>query len=237
MGYHLINVCIHEMGLLYCISRPNDQAIATPEPSFTASIRLNVLFSCLEASRSYFECLLSLPAAEYRNFSFVEWGRLIYATFVLYKLSVGPSAIPEWDVQVARNTAKLEIYLESLCYRLQCLTPSKTTNPQKSDLFSMYKMIFENVRSTYLHLKDQSIANVDEVQPHMSFSTPEKPSPKLKRGPCPAFPYMRKDAFGGISDFTNLFEISTNWSTELPDDQEFWSGMMADVPEIGGVEF
>lgn len=237
MGYHLINVSVHEMGLLYCMSWRESHPVATPQPSFAASIRLNILFSCLEASKSYFECLLSLPAAEYRNFSFVEWGRLVYATFVLYKLSIGPSAIPEWDVQVARNTAKLEIYLESLCYRLQCLTPSKTINPQKSDLFSMYKMIFENVRSTYLHLKDQPPGNLEEVQPHVSFSTPDNHAPKLQRGPCPAFPYMRMDAFKGTSDFTSLFEISADMNTEIPDDHEFWNGMMADVPEIGDVEF
>ena len=226
------------MGLLYCSSATRCTANSSlttgcsqPHKSF---ICLNILFTCLEAARSYFESFLSLPIQHYRYISYIELGHLIFATFVLYKLCLGPSTVPEWDVHAARKTANIEIYLESLCYRLQHINVGTPKDPQKADLFSLLKLIFENVKTTYQRLKvrEEPIEGIDDTVPHLVFVRASKASTRPKRLFCPAFPYWKpkpsEELSSNADEFLgNSFDMG---SMELPEDPNFWNSIMTDAP-------
>ena len=240
VSYHAINISVHEMGLLYCSSathRTSKASLASassqPHGSF---IRLNILFTCLEATKCYFESFLSLPVQQYRYISKIEFTHLIFATFVLYKLCLGPSTVPEWDVLVARSTANIEIYLESLCYRFQQINVGLPKDPQKADLFSLLILIFENVKTTYQRLKtrEEPIEEIDDTAPHLKFTKASKAPSRPRRLFCPAFPYWKPNPSEGLGSggedlFGNSFYAG---NMELPEDPEFWSSIMAGAPDI-----
>ena len=239
-SYHAVNIDVHEMGLLYCssaIRRTSNSTLAAGcSQTHKSFICLNILFTCLEATKSYFESFLSLPVQHYRYISYIELGRLIFATFVLYKLCLGPSTVPEWDVHVARKTANIEIYLESLCYRLQHINVGNPKDPQKVDLFSLLKLIFENVKMTYQRLKvrEEPIEGIDDTAPHLSFVRAPKAPTRPKRLFCPAFPYWKPKPSEGLGNsgddfFGNSCDIG---NMELPEDPNFWNSIMNDAPNV-----
>ena len=225
------------MGLLFCSSATHRTSPSSmpsvplqPQSSFT---RLNILFTCLEATRSFFESFLSLPASQYRHISKVDLSRLIFATFVLYKLCLGPSTVPEWDVHVARNTANIEIYLESLCYRLQQINVGHPKDPQKADLFSLLKLMFENVKTTYQRLKvrEEPIEGIDDTSPHLTFTKSSKAPRRSRKLICPAFPYWKPKPFEKFGSGTNNL-LGSDFYTgnmELPEDPDFWNSVMTDT--------
>ena len=234
LNYHALNVSIHEMGLLYRASPPT----RSPNPqivplSSATSPRATILFTCLSATKSYYETVLSLPSPAYRHLSFSIWTHLIFVTFILYKLSLGPINIPEWDTQASREVAKIEIYLEALCFRLQNIgVEAHPGNPLKVSMFSMFRLIFENVRATYLKLKNEENPDVENITPHVAFSELTKHEKRSKRRGCPAFPYLPKEAFRGNGDGNGLFGTSFYAAPDLPDDPDFWNSLLASGPLV-----
>lgn len=223
---------------------PSSEVLAEISP-----VRLNILFACLSAAQSFFSSFLSIPASSYRLLSIVDWSRLIYATVIIYKLSLGSPRIPEWDVQAARTTANLECYLETLCQRMQSISSTGPGVPEGADLFSIMKLIFDNVKSTYVRLRDDPrYANPreheDENVHETSFPT-KKPLHGGRRYPasrCPAFPYLNKQgqkspADGQDQHGESLEELlgADPFATgaEFPDGYDCWTQMMADTAAFG----
>ena len=231
MNYHILNARIHEMGLIDRASAPVRLRTSQIPTSSAMSPRVTTLFTCLSATKSFYETVLSLPPPAYRHLSIPLWSNLIYATFILYKLSLGLIEVQEWNPQIARETAKLESYLEVLCFRLQSIgLEAHPGNPLKVDMFSMSRLLFENVRQTYLKLKHQENPDVEGTTPHATFSELRRDETKTKRSNCPAFPYLRKEAFLGNGHGDGMFGASWYAIPDLPDDAEFWNGIMAAEP-------
>jgi hypothetical protein len=237
IALHSARINVHEMDLLNPFI-PKDRNVDMDKKNESgprSSVRVDMLFICLEAAKEFFDTFLSIPVAEYRRFSFTEWSRLIVATVVLYKLSLGSPRIPEWDVQIARSTVRLELYLESLCYRMQNISIASPGVPEGTDLFSIMKLIFENVKSTYERLKQlpQAVSASDDSKVHET-SFPSK-TQYLNR--CPAFPYWGKQIHRDLSselDGTDTgngdaFPGDPFVGAELSNDHDFWSDMMAEA--------
>lgn len=132
----------------------------TPGPSIspdifgaaTSSKYLGLLFSCLESGKSYLEKLLSMPTTQYRQLSFIQWMRLPYVLVILSKLSF-PSPMhtaAHWDIRGAQERVRLDLYIESLCYRMQSITTSASTLQSQPDFFLSLKMILERTREWYV---------------------------------------------------------------------------------------
>ncbi|KFY04410.1 hypothetical protein V491_09353 [Pseudogymnoascus sp. VKM F-3775] len=174
------------------------------------SSQLDVMMACLDSSRCYVESFLSCPLSEYPKLAVLQWWGLIGSVYSLYVLSIGTPQLPLWDVCVARDKVKLEIYLDLLCYRMQSITSSTTEAPAGRDLFSLMGPIFANVKTSYERLKKlpQTASSVDEGPVHgTSFEGEVQPCNKrVKPGRCPVFPY-----WSGMQN-------STNQPVEAPND-------------------
>ncbi|KIX99030.1 uncharacterized protein Z520_05491 [Fonsecaea multimorphosa CBS 102226] len=172
LASHFSSSHAHEMDLLNpCLSNKcpeTGSGGSHGQRSSTASSQNDILSVCLHAAVSFLETFLSLPPTEYEKLSVLQWWGLICNTAFLYRLSLGTPQLRAWNVSAARSVAKLEIYIDLLCYRLQSVTRSPTTEaPMGRDLFSLMGPIFANVKATYERLKRL---------PHLSSDLHEQPA-------------------------------------------------------------
>ena len=190
---------VHEMDLINPFSKKtpaSESATVSTSGSFRSSIRLDVLLVCLEATKGICEAFLNVPAAEYRQLSFIQWSGLLCATVVLYKFSIGLAQVPEWDVRVARDALSLETFLETIYSRMHSVSRSDPINVGKKDLFSMMGPIFENVKRTYDRLKQlPQSQSANDTNPVHATSFPDLVSAasplKTYQHRCPAFPFWK----------------------------------------------
>ena len=110
--YHFVNTSIHEMGLV--LGRLTKSC--HPPPSHT--LHIDTLFTCLVSTKHHLDFLLTMSTADYRNLPITLWNHLIISTYLLYKLCLGSTAVPQWDARAARHTVALEDYLEDFRDRL-----------------------------------------------------------------------------------------------------------------------
>lgn len=166
----------HEMDHLNpCLSNKHFVPGNIKDWASNTSSQHDVLMVCLHAATAFIETFLSLPLAEYPKLSVLQWWGLICNTAFLYRLSLGTPKLRQWNVAVARDAARLELYLELLCYRMQCITGSTSEIATGRDLFSLMCPIFSNVKNTYERLKKlpQSSSAIDEQPVHAKAFTGE----------------------------------------------------------------
>ncbi|KAF7455350.1 hypothetical protein A1F99_026080 [Pyrenophora tritici-repentis] len=143
--------------------QPKDQ-----DPS-VISTQLNSLNSALEAGKHFLNTLLSFPVHEYHLISFTEWMRLPTVIGTVAKLCMPSDAhvASSWDVQTAQERVRLDLCLESLCYRMQTLTAyHKRENPHTDFWYAMC-FIMELTKSWY----------VRKIQPAEPAQTQPEPTP------------------------------------------------------------
>ncbi|MCJ1458933.1 hypothetical protein MMC28_009309 [Mycoblastus sanguinarius] len=238
------------MGLIY-EWQTKPRPATSHDASLAGSLHLNVIFSCLEATKSYLDCFLSLSPTEYPRISIVECRRLLYGLFILYRLSTGLPNYPEWDAQTARSTTKLETYLESIRYRVQISraagTPAISINIadlKRADLFSVLPVILENVQNTYRRVKEGSLvatAPNGHKKPHMALFSAESEGdepavPKRARrgGKCPAFQFEKtpEASRGGDEEWLLHDFTYENIDAAGAEESHFWDGLLSNS-ELG----
>lgn len=175
----------------------------TSDESLNAHIKLEILVLCLNGAKDFFQSFLTIPASEYQSVSMIQWNALIFATMVLYKLSIGMASIPEWNPEVAQSSVPLETYLETCCQRMSAATSYPSVSEgweQRQDFFSLMSPIWRNVKDTYLRLRQMSwaeaVADVGKVHatsfPNMSASGESSPSRTTVHHRCPAFSFWTR---------------------------------------------
>ena len=133
--------------------------------------RIDILLNCLQAATSYLNLFLTIPQSTYSHLSTTQWSGLIYSLVIIYRLSIGTPHVPTWDVQTARDTVKLERYLEVLCERMQQATYHRLraiTDTNKRDMYSVMGLVLQNVRNTYERLRHlpQALSAMDAAPVH-----------------------------------------------------------------------
>ncbi|KAI4154546.1 MAG: hypothetical protein LQ341_000329 [Variospora aurantia] len=148
LSYNFYDMVLHIIGTQL---QPSTGITHSSGPTSTISL-LDILLSCLEAGKAYLDTILCIPSSQYHYFSFIVWMRLPYVLLKLSKLCF-PSehfAAMRWDVAAARDRVRLELCLESLCYRLQTLTTFNGLSQTQPDFFSSIKLIMEHTRNWYM---------------------------------------------------------------------------------------
>lgn len=229
-----------EMNLLNPCNGPPSGKSAERMPLITS--RRECLMFCLRSASKAFEAFLELPIDDYPVLSVMQWWALVCNTAYLYRLCLGIPQIPEWDVKVARDTTKLEIYLDLLCYRLERATQSTLDKLVGRDLYSLLGPIFTNVKRSYERLKKlpKALSANDKQPVHVSAfeegceDNGRKSTTRPSR--CPAFRYVsRAEEIGlgpagddgesnGLPEMSDLdiflnsglFEGDTTWLGEMP---------------------
>lgn len=224
-------------------SQKAEPTTGLPASAFESSIRLDVLLICLDETRQFCEGFLAIPEDEYCNLSFVQWSALIFATVIMYKLSIGVSHIPEWDARAARNVFDMEMFLETVSGRMINVSHGSAAPLGRKDLYSMMGLIFANVKRTYDRLKNlpQSHSASDKNPVHAT-SFPDTPvSENLDAKPsyqhrCPAFPFWKSQGsdvtmFGGVEGLAGSATVATSVTGEdftginFADENEFMDAL------------
>lgn len=104
------------------------------------STQVGALFSTLEAGKRFLDALLSFPVHDYHLISFSEWMRLPTVIMTVARLCMPTEAhtASGWDVKAAQDRIRLDLCLESLCYRMQSLsTYDKKKQPHPDFWYAM----------------------------------------------------------------------------------------------------
>lgn len=137
----------HQLGFLRRPYRDHLRSMANQGPPNSAYLE-----SCLQASKTFCEYLLSLPETNYLNFTAAQWGMTVHVILVLSRLTFVMAANLGWDSDTTRSNIPLVMYLDALCYRFQhlSLTPSDDTEtPKNPDVIYVFKMILKSCKKSY----------------------------------------------------------------------------------------
>jgi hypothetical protein len=116
------------------------------------STRLKALLTTLEACKRFFDTLLACPTANYHILAFSEWFRIPVVVITLARLCI-PSdahAAAQWDVKMAHERGRLDLYLESLCYRMKGLSTYNRTQSFHQDFYWALEMIMDTTKGWFM---------------------------------------------------------------------------------------
>ncbi|KAF2848072.1 hypothetical protein T440DRAFT_429272 [Plenodomus tracheiphilus IPT5] len=148
--YSFADMVLHNAG-----PRSNSTTMTTGDPG-----QLDSLLTCLESGKSFLDKLLAIPVSHYHLVSFVEWMRLPYVLIVISKLSLpNTDHIPGWNIKIAQERVRIDLYLESLCYRMQSLTTFNRVSQPQPDFWLSMVMIMEKTRGWYVRKTQHTAAS------------------------------------------------------------------------------
>ncbi|KAJ5382640.1 hypothetical protein N7517_000551, partial [Penicillium concentricum] len=224
-GYHAVKIRIQEMGLVDCYGRRRPPAPKAREDSTilsTPSMVIRNLVKCVSSTKEYLDLFLAIPAAEHTSLPFSAWYQLILAVFVLYRLSVGLSEVPEWNREIAHQSVDLQEYLDTLLSHLQAINPPDRQIPTKS-LFSMLPEIIGSVKNSYA-LAKENIAQVDSHRAHHEFGASKHTASSAQRlHRCPALRYSKH-----IAQAPDQPTLQSAIATEVQkiEDEKLWGDLL-----------
>ncbi|KAA8644964.1 Zn(II)2Cys6 transcription factor domain-containing protein [Aspergillus tanneri] len=215
-GYHAVKIRIHEMGLVYqygqrrpLFSRGSKDSEMPSAPPMV----IDNLVKCVSSTKEYLDNFLAIPTKEYSVLPIAIWYQVILALFVLYRLSVGLSEVPEWNTDIAQVTVDLEVYLTLLTSRLKSIQPDGLS--QSSCLFAMFPKIMESVKASYTSAKGHPAPVRDGIRAHQNFDEPGgKAFSGRENGQsrCPGFQNLNRNpsiAPGPISSTDHCAQLSS----------------------------
>lgn len=107
--------------------------------------RLECLYACLNATKSWFDLFLTVLPASYIEFSLSVFTQLAHCVIVLYRLSTFEH--PDWDVVSARETANLLFYLEQVVKKMSSVKQAAGLDTGKGDDIDIYSITCQKLGS------------------------------------------------------------------------------------------
>ena len=171
LSYNFISMEVHSVGLRRNPSSTRDGSHSAP--SSTDTFHLDLLLSCLQAAKAYLDTLLAMSVTHYRLLSFVEWMRLPRVLAIVCKLCVPSNNYADihWDYHTVQERVRVDLYLESLCYRMHSLTTFDKTSQPLPDFWVLLKTLLERIRSWYMYrirssTEEAATARNADILPH-----------------------------------------------------------------------
>jgi len=218
-----ISIYSYELGFL---RRPYRDHLRSSESR--APIIQSHLTSCLDASKRFFEYLLSLPESSYLSFTALQWGMMVQAVLVLSRLTFLMAAQRGWDPNTTRTNVPLVMYLDCLCYRFQHLSSTKASvdsseNPKNPDILYVFKMLLGSVKKSY----ERRVGN---IKPE-SFVVEHGKAVGAARGHCPMLDPNLSSFLNSPEDSTygGSFDLNANGSATTSDGQTFTTPLYHDL--------
>lgn len=184
------------------------------------------LTSCLEASKKFFEYLLSLTEVTYATFSVVQWASIVQGILILSRLTFLMASTLGWDSETTRSNIPLVMYLDALCYRFQSITSTPQQGvdlPKNPDAVYVMKKMLESVKKSY----ERRVAKIEPGFFIMSDSN----AIGIAAGRCPMMdPTLRvlfeESAFTYDESFTmSATPASNSSSSTIPLYHDLWATM------------
>jgi hypothetical protein len=221
------------MGLVYRIrpKPPPPQALLHSSPD--NSKILSCLVKCVESSKEYLDMFLDISTSDYYSLPIFEWFRIVFATFLIYRMSIGIVAISEWSPLLARETIDLEEYLSVIENRVASVETRLPSNSSHSDsLFLMFSKLINSVKSSFVFARSQPDPPelMKRAGPH--FEALNNPSggciPQQYRPGCPAFHLFKKSKFSNEISSEDDKLARDKIATELQsiENERLWSEML-----------
>jgi hypothetical protein len=195
------------------------------QPRSVDSTHINALLSTLEAGKCFLDTLLSFPAHEYHLISFSEWMRLPTVIMTVAKLCMpnDAHATAGWDVKAAQDRVRLDLCLESLCYRMQTLSTYHKRKQPHPDFWYAMRFINDLTKTWYIR----------KIRPEQPTQTPSEPTPSDSvgqsasdlSGPSSGIPAMRSVVAAGqphntIAGINYMGEINMEMGAEESGDYD-----------------
>lgn len=126
-------------GGLLCAPRPRDPS------AFSAPLRPTApkLASVVPALRLFLSESLRLDPPTFSCFTAVDWGRLILAIILSFRLSLHVPECPAFDHVAARADIRLDTFLDTMCREPDCLVPAAN----KIDVLSASRVVMRVVKA------------------------------------------------------------------------------------------
>ena len=118
--------------------------ITSNSPGFQ---QLDSLFTCLHATKKWFDLFLSLPHASFVGFSIAIFTQLAQCIIALFRLLTFDD--PIWDRGLARDTADLALILEQIIQKLTQVKFAASLDhgePEAKDIFSGTARTLESIK-------------------------------------------------------------------------------------------
>lgn len=145
--YYVLETKLHRTALHHILE---DKSEAQLDSTAGDSIKLERLTLLLESSRSFLDSLMTISTSDFCLVSFAEWTALPYIVTTAAMVSATSQSHPsQWDVRAARDRVRLDLYLESLCHRMQILTTFNPPTQPHPDWWMTLKTVMQSVEGWY----------------------------------------------------------------------------------------
>jgi hypothetical protein len=179
------------------------------------------LIRCTQLTKEYLDLFFAIPETEYTRLPFCIWYKVVIAVFILYRLSIGVSEVPEWDVNLTQQTIDVDSYFRRLSSHLEFLRADEEV-PNKS-LFTMVPEIINSVRTSYEMARGGHRQALDARQPHPSFSPPSTFARGRYR--CPGMRNLRQPTNGSTAEQSTLHNAVTA-EIQMIENEMFWNELL-----------
>ncbi|OQD98515.1 hypothetical protein PENSOL_c009G08319 [Penicillium solitum] len=227
-GYHAVKIRIQEMGLVYCYGQRRPPPPKSQEDSTilsTPPMVISNLVKCVSSTKEYLDSFFAIPTTEHNSLPFSAWYQVILAVFVLYRLSVGLSEVPEWNGEIAQKSVNLHEYLDTLLSNLQAIKPSPDRQIPTKNLFSMLSDILGSVKVSYALAKENLGQLHDSNRAHHELGA-SKSTASSARGKhrCPALRYSNRQVAQAPDQVTLQNAIATE--VQKIEDEKLWGNIL-----------
>jgi hypothetical protein len=149
--------------------RPQAEGMAVLNSDLHSKEELEAVRSTVEAGRAVLDTLVDCPVSEYSSISFVEWMRLPQVISTLTKdLLLADSSASKSRIAEIRDHVRLDLYLESLCYRMQTLTTFKPPEQPRVDFWVAMRVVLDKMREFYVrHMRQRTFGGRSERGPEV----------------------------------------------------------------------
>ncbi|KAK4503347.1 hypothetical protein PRZ48_004262 [Zasmidium cellare] len=113
--------------------------------------QLASLSSQLEAGKTFFDTLVAVPTDATHLISFPEWTTVPRMVMDMARLSMSSSSHPpEWNTKEAQDRIRLNLYLDSLCFKMHNMTTYNPPEQPHPDYWTVMKGIMQAVNAWYV---------------------------------------------------------------------------------------
>ncbi|KAF2853711.1 hypothetical protein T440DRAFT_465479 [Plenodomus tracheiphilus IPT5] len=203
-------------------SQPSDQF-----PSHD-STHLSALLSALEAGKRFLDTLLTFPAQEYHLISFCEWMRLPVVIMTIAKLCMPTDAhvAAGWDFKAAQDRTRLDLCLESICYRMQSLSTYDRRSQPHPDFWHAMRAINDLTKTWYMRKIRPADATSSQVTPNSftGLATSESSCPSSRVVPTP-MTHQAEQGYDSLAGINYMQDINMDVQVDTEDDHDPFAAM------------
>ncbi|KAJ4374900.1 hypothetical protein N0V83_001978 [Neocucurbitaria cava] len=200
------------------------------QPATADSTHLKALLTALEAGKRFLDALLSFPAYDYHIISFSEWMRLPTVIMTVAKLCMPTDAhiAIGWDFKAAQERVRLDLCLESLCYRMQSLSTYDKRKQPHPDFWYAMRFINDLTRTWYIRKIRPQMQSVASSQPTpndtMGQAISDKSGPSSDPRSTHSFP-LTGDRYSALAGISHMGDINLDIDGAAEDDYGPFSHM------------